>query len=123
MAVDIYFKLEEYPFYDSNEIESINEVENFLQNVEMIITTPKGSVVGDPNFGCSLESYLWTTNKSGLDIKNEINYQINEYVEYDISPAINYDLEVNFIKGEIYDTAIVDLIIDETKVAGYVINT
>jgi hypothetical protein len=122
MAVDIYFKLSEYPYYDPSEIEINDELEMFLQNVEMLITTPKGTVLGDPNFGCSLESYLWSTDKSAYDIKQEITSQIYEYVNFDNYGGISYDIEVNFLQGEIWDTAIIDLTIDGTKVSGYVVN-
>jgi phage baseplate assembly protein W len=122
MAVDIYFKTTDYQFFKQNEIEVEDELEQFLQNVDMVISTPKGSVLGDPNFGCSLEQFLWDTTKGGYDIKQEISSQIYDYVVYENNVGINYDIEVSFIKGEIYDTAIVDLIIDRTKVVGYVIN-
>ena len=122
MAVDIYFKLEEYPFYDPTEIEINDELESFLQNVEMILTTPKGSVLGDPNFGCSLETYLWDTSKGSSEIKQEISSQIYDYVDFDNYSGITYEIDVNFLKGDIYDTAIVDIKIDGTKVAGYAIN-
>jgi hypothetical protein len=121
MAVDIYFKLADYPYYNPNEIEITDDLEIFLQNVEMIITTPKGSVLGDPNFGCSLESYLWSTDAGGGDIKREITSQIYDYVEFDDKEGIPYDIEVNFLKGQIWDTAVIDLTIDGTKVAGYVL--
>jgi hypothetical protein len=121
MAVDIYFKLPEYPYYNPSEIEITDDLEMFLQHVEMIITTPKGSILGDPEFGCSLESYLWSTQKGGGEIKQEISTQIYEYVDFDDVNGIPYDIEVSFLKGELWDTAIIDLTIDGTKVAGYVL--
>jgi hypothetical protein len=121
MAVDIYFKVEDYPYYDPNQIEVDENLENFLQQLEMIITTPKNSVLGDPNFGIDLESYLWNFNVGSSPIKQEILTQINEYINYDIIGEIPFDIEVSFLKGDIWDTVIVDVIIDGTKVAGYAV--
>ena len=121
MAVDIYFKVEEYPYYDPNQIEVDESLENFLQQLEMIITTPKGSVLGDPNFGIDLDSYLWNFNVGSSPIKQEILTQINEYVDYDVIDSIPYDIEVSFLKGDVWDTVIVDVTIDGTKVAGYAV--
>jgi hypothetical protein len=121
MAIDMYFKLSNYPYYDPSEIEVIDSLENFLQQLEMIITTPKGSLLGDPNFGVSLESYLWTFTTSSSSIKQSIINQIIEYVGFDGFGQIPYEIDVNFLKGEVYDTMIVDILIDGNKVAGYAV--
>lgn len=121
MAVDIYFKLEEYPFYDQTEIEVNDNVEIFLQQVEMILTTPKTSVLGDPDFGCALETYLWDTQVSSSAIKQEVLDQIATYIDYEIRSYIDYDINVAFIKGEVWDTAVIDIVIDGISVAGYAV--
>ena len=36
MAIDLYFKFDSYPHYDQTEIEVIDSLENFLQQLEMI---------------------------------------------------------------------------------------
>jgi hypothetical protein len=121
MAVDIYFKSVEYPYYNSNDIEIEERLDIFLQQLEMIITTKKGSVLGDPNFGVNLDSYIWNFGVSSNNIKQEIFSQISDYIDYDASRDISYDIEISFLKGEIWDTIIVDVTIDGTKVAGYAV--
>lgn len=121
MAVDIYFKSDEYPYYNPNEIEVDENLEIFLQQVEMIITTKRGSILGDPEFGVDLDSYLWSFTSGSGSIKQDILTQISRYIDYETSKGISYDIDVSFLKGEIWDTIIVDVTIDGTKVAGYAV--
>jgi len=121
MAIDLYFKMDTYPYYDADEIEINDRVELLLQELEMILTTPKGSVLGDPDFGVSLDSYIWTTSKGSSHIKQDVDYQINTYISNDTLKDIDLDIDVNFVKGEIWDTIYLDILIDGTKVAGYAV--
>jgi len=121
MAIDLYFKMDTYPYYDADEIEINDRVELLLQELEMILTTPKGSVLGDPDFGVSLDSYIWTTSKGSSHIKQDVDYQINTYISNDTLKDIDLDMDVNFVKGEIWDTIYLDILIDGTKVAGYAV--
>ena len=118
MIVDIYNRITTYPYYDPNVIEVEDEVEMFVQQVDTIMTTPKGSLLGDPDFGVSLDAYLWRTHLGSGNIRQDILQQINKYCVPEMKD-ITFDLEVSFIQGEIWDTVLVDLIIDGTKVAGY----
>lgn len=121
MPVDLYFKQEEYPYFEPNEIEVVEDLEIFLQQLEMLITTPKGSVLGEPDFGIDLESYLWNFGIGSSPVKQEILGQVFKYVDYSTATSIPFDIDVSFLKGQIYDTMIVDVVIDGTKVAGYAV--
>jgi hypothetical protein len=117
MAIDIYFKLPSDSVYDPRGIEEESAVEIFLQQVDMIMTTERGTVLGDPDFGLSLDRYLWSYSGGSGTIKQDINQQINNYVF--LEDPIDYDISVNFISGEIYDTILIDILIDGEKIAGY----
>jgi hypothetical protein len=121
MAIDLYFKMDTYPYYDADEIETNNRVEMLLQCVEMILTTPKGSVLGEPDFGMNLDSYIWSMSKSSSSIKQDAMFQFHSYISQETWKGISLDVEVNFIKGEIWDSIILDILIDGTKVAGYAV--
>lgn len=121
MAIDLYFKMDTYPYYDADEIEINDRVELLLQGVEMILTTPKGSLLGDPDFGMSLDSYVWSTSKGSSHIKQDALTQFQKYIPRETWEGIDLDVEVNFIKGEIWDTIILDILIDGTQVAGYAV--
>lgn len=117
MALDVYLKIPTDPDYSSSEIEVEDELFNFVQYIEMILTTQKGEVFGSPNLGASLESYLWNPNISASIIKREIIEQIKEFCPRS-SSTIPFDIDVNFVKGEITDSILVDIEIDGTKVLG-----
>jgi hypothetical protein len=120
MAVDLYLRIPTDPNYSESEIELDVEIENFLQCVEMVLTTRKGDVLGDPNFGANLEDYVWS-NYSSSQIKTELTHQVATYCE-EFVYKIPYSIEVGFVKGEIVDTIIVDIIIDGTKVIGIAVS-
>jgi hypothetical protein len=120
MAVDLYLRIPTDPNYSDLEIEIEDTFELFLQEIEMILTTRKGEVLGDPNFGADLEDFVWS-NYSSIEIQNRINQQISLYCSA-LTNRIPHKIEVQFIKGEIYDSILVDIEIDGTKVLGVVVN-
>jgi hypothetical protein len=120
MAVDLYLRIPTDPNYDPREIEVDDNLQNFLQQVEMILTSRKGDVLGDPEFGANLEDYLWT-NYSANQIQTEINSQISKYCSF-LSYLFPFAIEVSFVQGDVIDTIIVDISIDGTKVLGVAVN-
>lgn len=117
MAVDIYLKIPTDPNYDPNEVDNDNPFQQFLQLIEMLLTTTKGEVLGNPQLGCNLEQFLWNEQVTSSSIKTEIMTQILTYGA-DYGTYIPYDVEVNFVTGEITDSILVDVFIDEEKVLG-----
>jgi len=117
MPIDLYFKLPSDTVYDPFSIEEESALETFLQQVDMILTTTKGSVLGDPEFGLSLDQYLWSFSGGSSSVKQQIEQQILNYI-YMENP-ISYEISVNFIAGEIFDTMLIDVLVDGEKIAGY----
>ena len=114
--VDFYSVLDENPIFDWQQFEVNDEVEAFIQNVELLMTSSKEDLLGDSNFGSSLNRYLWSQFIGLGSIDNEIKKKKKEKFG---NTNIDYEIEVSFVEGDIYDTMIVDLIIDGIKVAGY----
>jgi hypothetical protein len=117
MPIDIYLRVPEDPTYDPNQIEVDDSLFRFLQIIEMILTTRKGDILGDSNFGVGLEAYLWNQYVSVSTIKSEIMAQIVEYANPFV-PNIPFDVDVNFVAGDQFDYILVDVIIDGEKVIG-----
>jgi hypothetical protein len=120
MAVDIYLRIPTDPNYDPTQIEVDDDFYNFLQAIEMILTTRKGDVLGDPDFGANLEDYVWS-NYTSSQIESELHEQIGTYCGSFIS-RIPYSITVNFIKGDITDSILVDIEIDGTSVLGIIVS-
>jgi hypothetical protein len=117
MAVDIYLRIPEDPNFDYSQLVVEDGVANFVQYIEMLLTTSKGEVFGDPEFGCNLEAYVWNQTISTGSIMTEINREILLHAPESCG-NIPFEIEISFHKGDIFDTMIVDIIIDSRKVLG-----
>lgn len=117
MAIDIYLRIDTDPNYDPTQIEVQDPYQQFMQLIEMILTTNKGEVLGSCELGANLDSYLWNTSISSNSIKQEILRQI-EMFGVQFTNQIKYDVDVNFVQGDISDTIIVDIYIEDQKVYG-----
>lgn len=116
MAVDIYFKVDEDPNFNNETLELNDDILLFLQQIEMILTTRKGDVLGNPEFGANLEDYIWSKYGS-TQIENELTSQINIYCSEFVN-IIKWSIKAYFVKGEIYDSILVDILIEDNKVLG-----
>lgn len=119
MPLDVYLKIPEDPNYDPTQIEVEDDLFNFVQYIEMILTTNKGEVFGAPELGANLEAYLWNPHITAGTIKSEINRQIFLLCP-NLSSRIAFDVDVQFFKGSITDSILVDIIIEGEKVLGIV---
>jgi phage baseplate assembly protein W len=119
MQLDFYLKIPDDPNYDPTQIEIEDDLFNFVQYIEMILTTNRGEVFGAPELGANLEAYLWNQHITAATIKSEINRQIFQLCP-NLSARIAFDVEVQFFKGDITDSILVDIIIEGEKVLGIV---
>ena len=119
MPLDVYLKIPEDPNYDPTQIEVEDDLFNFVQYIEMILTTNRGDVFGAPEMGANLEAYLWNQQVSAGTIKSEITKQIFLFCQ-DMASRIPFDIEVTFFKGDITDSILVDIVINGETVLGIV---
>lgn len=105
--------------YKKNIVEITSELDTIIQQVDLILFTNKGDVLLAPEFGCNLEQYLFETNWSAEAIKEMVMTQIRDYVYLDGSYSV--DVDVNFYKWDFNVAMVVDLMIDNTKVASYLV--
>lgn len=117
MALDVYFKLPEQEGYSYVETEVEDEVEKFLQQVEMVLTTRRGEVLGEPDFGANLEDWLWNDRASSKQVEESVRRQISNYCAASAS-RIRWDVSASFIAGQVTDSILLDVTIDGTKVLG-----
>jgi predicted acetyltransferase len=117
VGLDIYFKMPEDPAYNYQETEVEDDLLRFLQCVEMVLTTRRGDVLGEPSFGANLEDYLWSPRSSSEQVAQAVRSQVETYC-YEFTGDIGYGIQVSFVEGEVADTMIVDITVDGTKVLG-----
>lgn len=116
MAVDIYLRVPTDPNYNQGYVEVEDSISNFVQMVEMILTTIPGEILGEPTLGINLEGYLWNQYITVGSIKNAIMTQIRAFCPYSL--AIPLSVDVNFVRGDVTDSIIIDILIDGKAVLG-----
>lgn len=119
---EIYCKLPTEKNYKF-QIESVDEVDNILQQIRMMLGTQPGEVLGSPNFGLDLSQFLFEYNIPKNEIKTLLNQQISNYIVYDtnkwtITTDIKYGKELG---GENEEYAIIDIYINDVKLLGIII--
>lgn len=119
MLKDIYAIPEEEPRYKDNVLEITGELDEIIQQVDMILFTNKGDVLCMPEFGCNLGRYLFDTSYNENLIKQIIMNQINSFIYLDGSYKV--DVDVKFVKWDFNVAMIVDLLIENKKVASYLV--
>lgn len=119
MLRDIYAIPQEEPRYKDNVLEISNELDEIIQQIDMILFTNKGDVLCMPEFGCNLSKYLFETSYNKEQIRNIILTQINSFVY--LKGSYNVDVDINFVKWQQNVAMIVDLIINNKKVASYLV--
>lgn len=119
MLRDIYVIPEEEPRYKENTLEVTGELDEIIQQVDMILFTNKGDVLCMPEFGCNLGQYLFETSYNEQYVKQVVMNQINDFIYLDGSYTV--DVDVQFIKWDFNVAMIVDLNINNKKVASYLV--
>ena len=112
MLNDLYARNPTDPNYIIGQLEMENSLELFKQQIENCLFTSKTMVLGDIEFGASLDEYIWSFNLSASAVKATISQQINTYCT--LGKYFSYTVNVEFFKGTIKDIAQVSIEINGT---------
>lgn len=111
---DFYIKYPQHNLYNENLIFTDTKTEMIVNKIEMVLFTNKGDFIGDPDFGCDLEFFLWQTRVSATKIDSVIRDQFTKYIpELD---NIGYELNVSIMQGEIRDILIIDITLNDQTI-------
>jgi len=103
-----------HPKYNASRILEDRPIEIMIQKLENILFSNKGDVLGDPNFGCNLQYYLWRTDAPKESIQRTIYEQIDLYV-----PELRnytFSLSVDLYQGTTKDIMYINIKIEEMSV-------
>ena len=122
MIREIYCKLPTDLNYELK-VESLNAIDNLLQQIKMVLGTKPGEVLGEPMFGCDLEKYLFLMNYNKDEIKQMILYEISTSISYN-KDLFNVDVNISFghNANDPYNYALIDITINERKCLGIIVN-
>lgn len=119
MSLDIYNRDDKVRKYDPTVLEVSDDLSFLLLQIEMLLFTKPGEVIGSNKMGINLESLLFSLNVSQSQIIQKINNQILTYCPLAHNYSVNAD--VNFIKEYNRDIAIVDIIINDERLLSVLI--
>jgi hypothetical protein len=104
--------------FEPAKIDEQDSLKVLLQKIKMIMFTRKGEILGDPNFGLSLEDLLFEFGFSASELRKTFDQQIASYV----TEANDFELrlDINFVPGTVRDLAYIDIYVNGTKSFGVV---
>jgi phage baseplate assembly protein W len=108
--MELYIKTAGDPNYVATEVQVESEVEMLISQIEMILFTRRGDVIGSPDLGCNLEDTLYTLGFNEHQLKSLINQQLFTYSP--LAAKYNIKVDVIFERGEVRDRAYIDILID-----------
>jgi len=121
MIREIYIRSENDPNFEPGIIDYSNEVENVISQIQMILGTKPGDVLGDYFFGVDIGYAVFNTKMTAQQVRDKIADQISQYVTH--GDKISIGVDVNFgDSGKGYDYAVIDISINGEKAIGFLID-
>tara|TARA_B100000900_G_C20348411_1_gene621278 strand:+ start:119 stop:475 length:357 start_codon:yes stop_codon:yes gene_type:complete len=108
--MDFYIKHIGDPKYNTQTIVNNGEIEQLLAQIETLLFTNKRDVLGEPNFGCSLDRLIYGLNQTEFQIKNTIQEQIHNYCP--LARKYRTQVKVEFERGEVRDICYIDITVN-----------
>jgi len=100
--------------YDPKQIYTSNEIDEFAEEIKMILNTPKGSVLGAVNMDGDLEEYIWKNKINTSISRDKILSNIGEFSSSSVE--FNYSVTIQFAKGVKSDVCIISIPISHRKI-------
>lgn len=95
--MELYIKTNGDPNYDPTKLQSDSRIATLLAQIDVILFTRRGEIIGAPGLGCNLEDLVYEFNYNDSQIKSEIENQLAQYVplasEMNVSVDVDFDTE------------------------------
>lgn len=108
--MELYIKAIGDPNYRNDQMESDEEIQMMLTQIETLIFTNKGDVMGDPEFGLNLEDYVYSFMYNDDMLKGVVGNAISRYVPLSTKYPVNVD--VLYTAESDRNAVYIDIIID-----------
>jgi len=89
--MELYIKTSGDPNFDASQMQADEEIQMMLTQIETLIFTTRGDVMGSPDFGLNIEDYIYSFRYNDTMLKGMIESNINTYIPL----AIKYPVYVN----------------------------
>ena len=118
--MELYVRTLDDPNFDPKKLQSQTEIAQLLTQIETILFTSRGDVLGDPNFGANLEDLLFEFNLNEETIQASIERQLATYCP--LAQKYNTQVVAKFWKEGLTVIATVDVVINNQYAVRAVIN-
>lgn len=108
----MYIRNPDDPNFIPGNIEISSDLEMFIQQIEMVLMTEQGEILGQPDFGANLEYYVHSLNISAGRIKTLVTSQIVQFCP--LSSKFPFNVDMSFYKGDVKDIGLLEIEIDDT---------
>lgn len=113
---DLYTRIAGDPNFLPNRLEIHDDIEFIVNQIEVLLFTRKGEILGDSSLGANLEDLIYNLNASEGQIESMIMDQIQFYVPD--AKRFNISVEVRFFRGTVRDIAVIDVIVNNNRATG-----
>ena len=93
-----------------------NELDLFKQELDVLFSTSKMDVLGDPSLGQNIEDLLWKTSFDSGRIQSEISDAVRSTCF--MNEMFEWDIKVSLIRGTARDIAVIDVTIKDNAEVG-----
>lgn len=96
--MEFYVKALEDPGFNRDKLQIDDEISMLLTQIETILFTRKGSVLGNPDFGVDLENYVYELRYNDYLLKSAVEQQITYYAplasKYNVEVGVEFTEEI-----------------------------
>ena len=108
--MEFYIKNIGDPKYQSDKLQQDNEISMLLTQIETVLFTRQGDVLGNPDFGANLEDYVYEFQYNTYQIKTIVTRQISRYVP--LASKYNVQVDVDFSEESDRYVMFLDITVD-----------
>lgn len=95
--MELYVKTIGDPNFRDDQLQSDEEIQMMLTQIETLIFTNKGEVLGNPEFGLNLDDYVYSFMYNDDMLKGAVSNAISQHVplsnKYPVNVTVDYTTE------------------------------
>jgi enolase len=108
--MEFYVKEIGEPNFSPDKLQQDAELSMLMTQIETMLFTRKGDVLGDLDFGASLEDYVYELRYNDFQLKRVINEQLNKYIP--LAQKYNVELEIDYAEEVDRHAVFLDITVD-----------
>jgi hypothetical protein len=108
--MEFYIKSYGDPNFDKTKLQSESKLAQLISQLEVVLFTNRGDVLGSPDFGCNIEEMIFEFNYNDSQIKRKIDEQVKAYCP--LASEFNTKVSVDYERGVDRDAILINVVID-----------